>query len=196
MARYVTYRCPECKGEFEFLHHPSDEPPPNECHLCHAYMGVGPRRVPVLKLSIGTAKGKVGDKLYRQLEDSSAARAEEAAEMMGAPVADMAGMKITNLPDNTRAGDISAPSITQAEKNLTREAMGQKIGPAMQNPHQQVMPQGQVNPQVAGWVGETTSGDHALTTRKMLNGMQQSGATASMIAQKTSAGTIARWAGK
>ncbi len=193
MARYVTYRCPDCKGEFEFLHHPHDEPPPSHCQLCNSYMGAEPPKAPVIYLNIGTAKNKVGDKLYRELEESSIARAKEAAEMTGASEADMSAMKITNMPDNTRAGDNHAVSVTQAEKNLTREAMGHKIGPQMQNFNQTAAPQGQMTPEVAAMVESTTTGPNAMATRRMIHDIQSTGRASQMISQRTQAGTIARY---
>lgn len=156
MPKIVTYKCPDCEGEFDFMHHPSDDPPPERCELCGSFMGEDIEPEPVLKISIGTAKGKVGDKLYRQLESSSDARAEIAAEMTGADKSEMSAMRITNLGDNSRPGDrASVANVTQATSRLST----QMARPEMQNP------------QAAAWAGETTSGPAALSTRRLMDQM-------------------------
>ncbi len=131
MARKVDYKCPECHKVFEFLHHPNDEPPPDYCPLCKAFVGDTAEKQPVFKISIGTAKGKVPDQVYRNLEDSSAARAQEAADLVGANVAEMSAIKVTNLKDNSREGDVAAvtppPSVSAQE--LTVPGVG---GPQFQ----------------------------------------------------------------
>jgi hypothetical protein len=136
MAKLVTYRCPDCEGEFDFLHHPSDEPPPERCQLCNAYMGDQPQKAPVLVLKIGTAKGKVPDKLYRDMEESSRVRAQQAAEMAGVSESEMSAIKITDMKDNLRQGDVAAkPSvdIDAARKRLSYNVGGHQVGPEVQN---------------------------------------------------------------
>ncbi len=70
-----TYGCPECGGTFKFLHLNRDEPPPDNCELCKAYMGDEPQEIPGAPAIIGV-KAKAIDDAYRQLEESSAARAD------------------------------------------------------------------------------------------------------------------------
>ena len=93
-----TYACPECDHQFSFLHLTRDEPPPDYCPGCGSYMGDEPLVMPPL-VSIGTHKGKAVDLTYRQLERSGEIR----AEITGDP-----SMKITNLKDNLREGDVAA----------------------------------------------------------------------------------------
>jgi hypothetical protein len=54
------------------------------------------------------------DRVYRQLEASSYARAEQAASMMNVPVSEMSNIKMTDMRDNLREGDISAKMPTPA----------------------------------------------------------------------------------
>lgn len=169
MPKLVTYRCPDCAGEFDFLHHPADEPPPERCELCGSYMGDEPQSAPVLHLNFGKPKNAVPDQLYRRMEDSSKARAEEAAEMTGASVSEMSAVKITDMKDNTRAGDtFNIDNASAAARRLSTAA----AKPELQNP------------QAAQWAGETTAGPEALTTRTMMDKMPHR----NLIAEHTRAG--------
>ena len=87
-------RCPDCSGKFSH----EGEDFPNYCPLCGSYCGIDPEFVPT-KMNIGTALGASGDVAYRALEASSAAH----AEVTGNP-----DLKITNLKDNLREGDVAA----------------------------------------------------------------------------------------
>ncbi len=73
-------------------------------------------------VSIGTHKGKAVDLTYRQLEESSNFR----AEMAGDP-----SLKITNLKDNLREGDVAAiaPQPSKEYRDIVKgleEAAGQQ----------------------------------------------------------------------
>lgn len=104
-----NYQCPDCEGVFTHLHMRMDEPPPAFCSLCGASTsGVEPQlSAPHIAKSIG----KVADNVYRQMETASKVRAEMAAEALGESASDMTAMKITDMRDNTRAGEISAPPV-------------------------------------------------------------------------------------
>lgn len=180
MPRLVTYKCPDCDGEFDFLHHPSDEPPPDHCQLCNAYMGDEPPKAPVLVLKIGTAKGKNPDRIVRQMEDASHERAVMAAEMTGASVADMSAMKITDLRPSKREGDVAAPSATQSQANLSYNVMGQSVGPEMQSAR------------AKEFADATTSGPNALTTRSMIDSLQSSGRHGANVARLTAGGQMGK----
>ena len=58
--------------------------------------------------SLRSAKMAATDKVYRDMERGSEVRAQAAADLVGAPVAEMSSLKITNLKDNQREGDIAA----------------------------------------------------------------------------------------
>jgi hypothetical protein len=105
MARYATYQCGSCEGRFRWLHHPSDEPPPEHCPLCGEATD-GPE--PVFNPEAPSIKGvaaAAGDQVYRAMEASSAARVEQMVEMGGGTAADYAHTKITDMKDNQREGD-------------------------------------------------------------------------------------------
>lgn len=182
MAKLVTYKCPVCSGSFDFLHHPTSEPPPDYCQIesCRAFVGDGVEKVPVLHLKIGTHKGAIPDQLYRRLEESSAARAEEAAELVGADKSEMSAIKITDLKDNTREGDVLAVSrtATAAEGQLTVRGGG----PAPS--HQRLTTEQVVGMQQAASAG--ANAHSALEFRKKAPHQQ-------LIASKTAAGQMGRY---
>jgi len=79
---------------------------------------------------IGSAKTKATDGCYRQLEDSSAVRAQMAADMAGVPVSEMSHLKVTNIRDNTREGEIAAmPVVNDVTRQMDRmKANGMPVG--------------------------------------------------------------------
>lgn len=110
MAIMRTYLCPDCKGQFDHLHHPSDEPPPDYCPLCGANVS-GKRKKRLSRVvtapAIKTVVSKSADQVYRQMEDSSNVRAQQAAEILGVHPSKLSNMKMTNMKDNLREGDMS-----------------------------------------------------------------------------------------
>lgn len=119
MASYKsrTYACPFCENTFSFLHTVTkgvEDSPPDYCVRCGAYVGPEQEPIPMFG-TIGKAKNKSPDSVYRALESSSAARAQEAADMAGVPLSDMSHLKTTDMKDNLREGDtsakVSAPSV-------------------------------------------------------------------------------------
>jgi hypothetical protein len=61
---------------------------------------------------------KANDGVYRELERSSEIRAQLAAEMAGVPVSEMSHLKVTNLRDNTRSGEVAAMPVVN---DVTRQ---------------------------------------------------------------------------
>jgi hypothetical protein len=83
MAKFQHYRCPECGGVFKFLHERSDTPPPDRCLLCNAWVSedepVFVPQAPRIKKSPFT---KSVDQTYRNMEEASIHRADEAAGIL------------------------------------------------------------------------------------------------------------------
>lgn len=108
---FRTYGCADCGAEVEILQ-TAEEGPPAECPAC----GGAPRPEPIptgMRIG-GSAVARSVDQTYRALEESSAARAEEAGEP---------ALKITDLRDNLREGDVAAVSVRN-EVTQVAEAMG------------------------------------------------------------------------
>ena len=107
MAKYLHLQCPDCQGMFKWLRHPSDEPLPNFCPMCGSNLTVEPVFVPAAP-HVAKTIGKTADGVYRQMEQASHEHQFLAAEMTGDDVSDYAGMKITDMPDYLRPGDLAA----------------------------------------------------------------------------------------
>lgn len=116
MAVTRTLACPDCGGTFPWLFMNEDDWP-THCARCGSYMGVNdpPEIVPGAP-AILTEKGKSVDQTYRAYEDASLRQAE---------IHDNPTLKVTNMKDNLRAGDVAAvaPQPSQEYKSAV-EAMG------------------------------------------------------------------------
>lgn len=97
-------RCPHCRKKFPW--DPMTEKP-NKCKLCGEPVGGNIDNDGVVMPFIRSAKTTATDKIYRDMERGSEVRAERAAELTGSSVSDMAALKITNMNDGMRAGDVA-----------------------------------------------------------------------------------------
>lgn len=86
MARFVSYKCPDCRGLFRYLHHPSDAPPPDRCPLCKAWVSDEAPISPVFEPKAPRIRKskyvKSVDASYRAMEAASIQRADEAADKL------------------------------------------------------------------------------------------------------------------
>jgi hypothetical protein len=125
-------RCPGCRGAFPW--DPAIDLP-ERCPLPGCTYVAKPKDTDengVIVISapfIGSAKTKATDACYRQLEQSSEARAVAAAELAGVPVSEMSHLKVTNIRD-TKEGEIAAmPVVNDVTKQMDRiKAMGGQAG--------------------------------------------------------------------
>jgi len=116
MAKIRTLKCPACQKEFEYLFHPSDDPGPRFCPLCghdsQAETNVVEFQAAVTAPHVLAGRAKAitqsADQGYRAMEASSEANMQAAAEHLGVSASELGDMKITNLHDNQRAGDVAA----------------------------------------------------------------------------------------
>lgn len=98
-------KCPSCRGSFAWN---PREGMPDLCALCGEKVGHDTADDIVFCPAIRTnAKTRSVDEVYRQMEAGSITRAQIAAEMTGAPVSEMSDLKITNMRDNQRQGDMA-----------------------------------------------------------------------------------------
>lgn len=171
-----TYECPDCLERFPFLHMTKDEPPPEHCPRCGNYMGVDPAPMPSL-FSISSKVSKSADAVYRGMEEASAHRAEIVEQLTGESASNM---KITNMRDNQRAGDVAAIS--------TPNPVSQAMATAPQNFNFQP------NAAAVGFEAQTKVGPFPRMgdqTRGRIAGMHHQ-----MARQVTAAGQIASHRGK
>lgn len=138
ISRHIA--CQDCGGSFWHRVERRSDPNPDECPLCHntgePVLDMKGKLHPNIAKMVDEGRGpattmtkaKSGDAVYRGMENASAARAQLAADDLGVDVSEMAHMKITDLKDNLRAGDVAA-KIPTAPATLTS-------GPNMATFHQ------------------------------------------------------------
>jgi hypothetical protein len=102
-------RCPECRKSFR--QDPS-EPWPRYCPMCSADMGEEKDDNVICLPAFLSAGSRANDQVYRDIEQKSEFRAQQAAELAGVPVADMSGLKITDLNPTIHAGAVAAPVVS------------------------------------------------------------------------------------
>jgi len=128
MAKRRRYQCPDCDGIFDFLHHPDNEPPPPFCPLCGADVRTNPEKPKKRARRLKSAQvvwqpgdllykptnrvvSRSADSVYRSMEEAARQRQYDAAALLGEDPRKLTGMKITNLKDNVKTGEMSyAPS--------------------------------------------------------------------------------------
>lgn len=113
----IRLRCPKCRQAFPWE---SGKSHPDYCQLCQEFIGADPDRdVTIITAPfIRSAKTDRTDKVYRDMEAGSEQRVKIAAEMTGAPASEMSSLKITDMNDGQRPGDIAAkltPSAAEGQ---------------------------------------------------------------------------------
>lgn len=123
------YVCPECQGAFTFMHHPVDEPPPRFCPLCAYDSHSEDLPLPFIAGIVAPhVKNRVivqaVDQTYRQMEAGADHQIQEAARMTGLDASEFANMKITDMKDNLREGDIAAVPVDNTVSRAMAAAPG------------------------------------------------------------------------
>lgn len=120
MAKYIiirSYECPFCTGVFEVRHKSDDLTPPTHCYLCAADVSKKPKKKRKLKevLGRGRAPAVLGNgvasrsvhQVYRQMENATEGRIQDAADILGVDRSSLSSMKLTNMKDNAQIGESS-----------------------------------------------------------------------------------------
>src|SRR5215475_2606104 len=103
-------KCPECSHKIRVTS--KDESSwPTVCDACGHDTSLPDDDV-IAMPALGSLKTRLTDMGYRDMERASETRMHMAAEMAGVPASEMADLKITNLKDNCRPGDIQAVDTT------------------------------------------------------------------------------------
>jgi len=115
----MKLRCPFCRGAFPW---DAALPFPRRCPLpdCQEEIGIPDRGGVIQMPSLRSARVKATDKTYRDIEAGSETRVERAAEITGSTKEDMSALKITNMNDNMRHGDIASMEMKQADAAMER----------------------------------------------------------------------------
>jgi len=129
-----SFSCPFCKGQFERVQM-KDAAPPCYCDLCGEDVSgrkaakarktrqsspvPKPRHPRDRSVSRGVISKSV-DMVYRGMESASEQRMNDAAEMLGVSPQSMSVMKMTDMKDNMREGDLSDATklVGQAETSV------------------------------------------------------------------------------
>lgn len=121
MAAY-SIRCPVCRQKM-----PWNEADgfPSKCFNPECGHGIGNNRdnddvvIPWIRTNQRTV---AIDKVYRDMERGSEIRAQAAADMLGVPVAEMSALKITDMHDNQRPGDVAdKPQVSTEMRSFMQE---------------------------------------------------------------------------
>lgn len=105
-------RCPVCRGKFAW---DVSKGYPEYCQIetCKEYIAPADDDAIVMPfISLKARKGP--DTLFRQMEAGAEHRIEMASEQFGIPKADLSGLKMTDMRDGLREGDIAAPTVNNA----------------------------------------------------------------------------------
>ncbi len=153
MARFQTLKCPDCDGVFEwFMHH--SNPLPQYCPLCAAYVGEEPPSEVFVPKAPAIGRKSSQDAVYRAMEEGSIQRAKMAADLAGVSESEMSHLKITDMKDNLREGDIAA--VTRPNPVSTFMQQHPQVAAAAQQ-------------QGAAYAAATTSGPYPYAGLRMLN---------------------------
>ena len=127
-----TYECPECGGVFESIQLTITRPP-RYCALCGADVEgtvqkikqskpvPRPKRPRDRSVSSGCVSRSV-DSVYRGMEDAATSRMRDAAEVLGVSVESLSAMKMTDMKDNMREGDMAQAHIAADATKLTGDS--------------------------------------------------------------------------
>lgn len=121
MSKSRLVKCADCGGSFWQPIESRADPYPDSCPLCDNQDDVvltmpkgalHPNIAKMVEEGRGPAtsmlKAQSGDSVYRGMERASEARAQMAADHLGVNASEMNHMKITDLRDNLRPGDVAA----------------------------------------------------------------------------------------
>lgn len=144
----IRIRCLVCREAFRW---DASQGMPEYCPIptCGEYIG-SDGKDEVAAPFIATSRGKVPDLIYRDMEAKAEYRAQQAAEMTGASAADVSHLKMTNLKDGQREGDMAFSN------NLTpvQQAMSAQMTPAIPNIGLQVSQGTNVGPFPRAGIGQ------------------------------------------
>ena len=143
------YRCPACKCEFDYDHHPSiaADPVPSLCPnaKCGYDTDTGEFQVGLTAPILAKEVNKIPEANYRAAEEGSIYRAQHAEEVLGLDREAANQIKITNMRDNLREGDVAAmpaPTPVSDFMQANPNAGGFNYGAANYAEHSSAVTQG------------------------------------------------------
>jgi hypothetical protein len=113
------YRCPSCQRVFEYDHHPSVEADPvSACPYTGCDAAAGSMAPALVMPHIAKSIGRNTDAYYREMEAGAAFRAQMAQETHGLTTEEASAIKITDMRDNLKEGEIAAPPVSATPGGL------------------------------------------------------------------------------
>jgi hypothetical protein len=149
----VRLRCPECRETFPW---DTNKPWPVHCPICRYDVSLPPGDEVVMPFISTSGKTKAADNVYKAMEAGSQVRAEAASEMTGQPVSEFSDLKITNMRDNLKQGEMA---IAPVNNSVTQQMDAMKS---------RGMPVG-FGTNGAGFSGDVRSGKYANAGAKMID---------------------------
>ncbi len=117
--------CPDCRKKFPWER---DTAFPRFCPLCSSDIGTDCADdeivMPFIRSSVRTAQAQSADDVYRQMERGSEQRTEMAASHLGVPTSEMSDLKLTDLKDASRPGEIAAVPVNNAVSQVMAQGVG------------------------------------------------------------------------
>lgn len=117
--------CPDCRKKFPWEKNTAF---PRFCPLCSSDIGHDTADddivMPFIRSSQRTAQAQSADDVYRQMEKGSEVRAQMAAEHLGVSASEMSDLKVTNLKDASRPGEIAAVPVNNAVSQVMAQGVG------------------------------------------------------------------------
>jgi hypothetical protein len=107
-------KCPGCKQKIKWL----VDDPPDDCPACGYRLRSDRADDDVVVPNILAFSTRCQDGVYKAMEKASEQRMYQAAEMAGCDASDMRDLKITNLRDNMKQGEIAAIPVVN---DVTRQ---------------------------------------------------------------------------
>ena len=128
MAKMRRYECPDCQGQFDYLHHPNvdDDPAPRFCPLCGYDTEVDSlaQAVTAPHLLKGAARNVDG---IWQAEQKGAEFRAQMAEQMGLDAGEAANLKVSDMRE-AAAGETTAVPVNNAVTQMMDRAPPGLVG--------------------------------------------------------------------
>ncbi len=174
MRKYLRLECDFCSHQFQYLSDGPHDIAPEECPSCKSPADKDTVTQLPPFMNILSAKGKSRDRSYREFERASEARIELAANESGLDKSDLAWMKITDMKDDVRQGELAIKTptlnnpVTQAMDQM--KARGQSVG--FVNPMQAGIPQGSGGNAMVTGAHDKIRGLHQAESRRVASANQ------------------------
>lgn len=125
----VVLKCPSCEEKFRW-DFAEQSKWPKACPACGVSMGEEVPDDVIMMPALRSAKMNVIDGSYRELESSSQARAEQAAEAAGCSVSEMSGLKITDIKTGVKPGESYVADVNNVvtQQMEVMKARGGQVG--------------------------------------------------------------------